>query len=158
MESKTRKIILTVAVGFIASVCVYAMIPTSRNFVELNRAYHGIGGVLVDLEMVGEDTILFTFRYSNDSSLELTVENIQFNLYANRVYLGNFNRRERMTLGQGDTDIVVEAQITSHYLEKYKEQLESKEIHWFLFGGTVIELPFEKEPFSIDIREEWVSV
>ncbi len=157
MESQKRKVILTVVVAFFASVGNSGMIPTGRNYVEVNRAFHGLEEVLVNLEIVGEDTVLLTFQFSNASSLELVLENVQFNLYANREYLGNFDRRQKTMLKPGETIIVVEAKIHPHYLPKMQEQLASSKVNWFLYGGSVVELPFERRTFNLEISEGWVS-
>ncbi len=157
MEQRTRKMTLTAVVGLLALMCLFAMIPTSENFLEENRAYHGTNGVLINLELVDEDTVILTFRFVNESSLDLAVENIQFNLYVNREFVGNFSLRGRTLLPPGETDVEVEAKIDPHYLPKLESQLNSGSIHWFIYGGAVVELPFEKETFNISFRESWVS-
>jgi len=166
MEQKNRKLILTVVVLLFASVTIIFMKTTFDNYTEFLRAIHGMEGYLIDLEIEG-NTVVLTFRFKNESTWELYLVNVQFNLYANREFMGNFDTRKRVLLETGETEVVVSAEVHPRYVKELTGQEDttlqsfvhdrSGGITWVLYGGAVIELPFEEETRNIDIIEQWVS-
>ena len=166
MEKKKRKLILTVVVLLFACVTITFMKTSFNNYTEFLRAIRGMEGNLIDLE-IEENTVVLTFRFKNDSSWELYLVNVQFNLYANREFMGNFDTRKRVLLETGETEVVVSAEVHPRYVKELTGQEDitlqsfvhdrSGGVTWGLYGGAVIELPFEEETRNIDIIEQWVS-
>lgn len=158
MEQRTRKIILSVVVTILMVASVYTMYTTTSNYVEAAKATHRLGGEVIELEMEEENVVLLTFRFNNTSSLDIILQNIQVNIYANGRYLGNFDRREKTPLKPGISEIVFRAELHPIYLESLEQERETSEmILWFISGGAVIELPFEEMTITISIQEYWVT-
>lgn len=156
---------LTALVFILTLVSIVTMNITATNYVEVAKATQKMEAHLVNLEIEG-DTVFLTFRFNNDSSLDIVLVNVQFNIVANKKYVGNYGTRERIILGPGETDIVVRAEVHSYYLMKLIgygfESIQSylygpHEIHWFVDGAAVIELPFEETTVNVEIEEQWVS-
>jgi len=158
MKQQKQKIILTVVVGFFGSVCLFATYSTGFNLVEGSKAGRELKITLVNLEVMGDDTIVITFQFTNVSALDIVVQKIGINIYANKEYMGNFDMQERTTLKQGDTDIIFKAVVSPHNLPKLKAVIgNSQEIQWHIKGGAVIELPFHEMTTVVSIDEVWVS-
>lgn len=151
-----QKVVLTVVATISALVCVSAMNTTATNYVEMAKATQQMKGELINLEVAGEDTIVLTLRFSNISSLDLFVQRMSINIYANGEYLGNFDMKERTPLVEGDTLTVIRAVINPYYLPKLKAESDKGEIHWYISGAAVIEFPFEKwdVPLTVNLRIE----
>ncbi len=157
MERETKKIILTVAVVVIAAASIYTMYTTTHNFVEVAKATHRLGGELVNLEKE-DNFILLTFHFDNTSSLDIVLQKMQFNLYANGRYLGNFDMRERTILKPGEEFITIRRELHPLYVEDLEQELEyTEKVLWFVRGGAIIELPFEEMTITISIQEYWVT-
>ena len=166
MEKRRKKLVLTGVVLLFACVSISFANTTYGNYAEFLKAINGLRGSVVDL-VVEEDTVVITFRFTNESTWDLYLVNVQFNLYSGETFVGNFDQRERVYLGTGETDVVVRAQIYSRYvteltgseditIQSYLED-RSHEIEWSIYGGAVIELPFEEETRTIQIAQYWVS-
>lgn len=154
-----------VVVSLFACICISFMKTTSENYTEFLTAVQGMQGNLVGLEIEG-DTVFLTFRFTNESDWDLYLINVQFNLYGNGEFVGNFDMREKILLKTGETEVVVKAEVHPRYIEVVTGQedttiesflVNSAGIHWFIYGAAVIELPLENETRNLDIREEWVS-
>lgn len=164
MNPTTRKLILTVVVLLCACGSISFMRTTYNNYTEFLRAVQGMEEELINLEIEG-NTVFLTFQFKNESSWELYLINVQFNLYANREYVGNFDMRKRILLQPGETDVVVTAELHPRYVEELtgdeditlQSFVQAVGIQWFIYGGAVIELPFEKEVRKVSIEEQWVS-
>lgn len=166
MEPEKRKLTVTLVAVLLAAVSIFITNSTADNYVEVVKATQGMEAKLINLEIKG-NTVFLTFRFNNESSLDIALLNVQFNLYGNGEYVGNYDMRKKTMLTTGDTDVVVEAEIYSRYVQELigseDETLESfllsksGEIQWFLYGAAVIELPFENETVNQPIREQWVS-
>lgn len=133
------------------------MYTSTRNYVEAAKATHHLGGELISLHIAEESTILLTFQFHNTSSLDIVVQRIAFNLYANGKFIGNFDRRERTLLSPGTAEITVVAKVHSIYMEDLRKEQTSEKILWFITGGTVIELPFKEMTVTTSIQEYWVT-
>ncbi len=158
MEQQTRKTVLFVVVGLLTVVSAYTIYTTTSNYVEAAKATHNLGGEIINLELEGENTILLTFQFKNTSSLDIVLQNIQINVYANGRYLGNFDRREKTILKPGEAQIVFRAEVHPIYMGNLEQERESSEmILWYFYGGAVIELPFEEMTITIPIQEYWVT-
>ena len=163
-EPLKRKLILTFLVVILASVSMHVMNSTADTYLEVAEAEALMEAHLVDLAVAG-NSITLTFRFNNESTLTLVLINVQFNMYANREFMGNYDMREKITLGKGDTDIEITIEIDSHYVENLagsdttvESYLLKKSIQWQMVGAAVIELPFgEDESYNVRIREQWVS-
>ncbi|MBU7016659.1 MAG: hypothetical protein HXS44_04075 [Theionarchaea archaeon] len=165
MEQKVKKILLTVVVLLFAGASISFMDSTYANYTEFLRAIQGMDGRLVNLHVEG-NTITFTFQFTNKSAWDLHLINVQFNLYAEEEFLGNFDMRERIYLKTGETDVIMRVDVHPNYIENLTSSanvsLETflsnrPGMRWFLYGGAVIELPIENEERTITIREQWVS-
>lgn len=165
MEQKIKKILLTVVVLLFAGVSISFMDRTYANYTEFLRAIQGMDGTLADLDVEG-NTIIFTFRFTNRSAWDLYLINVQFNLYAEEEFLGNYDMRERIYLETGETDVVMRVDVHPNYIENLTSDTDISleaflsnrpSMRWFLYGGAVIELPIENEVRTITIREQWVS-
>ncbi len=158
MEPQSKKIILSSVVGILTVASCYTLYTTTYNYVEATKATHRLGGELKDLYIAGENTIYLTFHFNNTSSLDIVLQSIMINVYANGKFLGNFDMRERTLLRPGETDITITAQIHPVYMSNLKtEQQYSEQMLWFVTGGAVIELPFEEMTVTITIQEYWVT-
>jgi hypothetical protein len=165
VEQKIKKILLTVVVLLFAGVSISFMDRTYANYTEFLRAIQGMDGTLADLDVEG-NTIIFTFRFTNRSAWDLYLINVQFNLYAEEEFLGNYDMRERIYLETGETDVVMRVDVHPNYIENLTSDTDISleaflsnrpSMRWFLYGGAVIELPIENEVRTITIREQWVS-
>jgi hypothetical protein len=166
MEPERRKLIITLVVVLLAAASISIMNSTAENYLEVVKATQGMEADLMNLE-IEENTVFMTFRFNNESSLDIALINVQFNLYANTEYVGNFDMRKRTILNTGDNDVIVEAEIYPRYIQELTgsedETLESfllsksGEIQWFLYGAAVIELPFGEDTINVQIRKQWVS-
>jgi hypothetical protein len=153
-----RKVILTFIVGICALASTYTLYTTTDNYVEAAKATHNLGGQLIDLQITAENTISLTFQFDNTSSLDIVLQKIAFNLYANGKFLGNYDRRERTLLTPGKAEITITAHVHPLYFEGLqKEQEFSEVILWYATGGAVIELPFEEMTVTMLIQEYWVT-
>lgn len=152
------KIILTVLVTLLAAASFYTLYTSTSNYVEAAKATHMLGGQLTSLEVAGESTVLLTFHFNNTSSLDIVIQTIAVNVYANGKFLGNFDRRERISLPPGEADITLTAEIHPVYMDNLTlEQTYSETILWFITGGVVVELPFEEMTVTVSIQEYWVT-
>ncbi len=150
-----QKVVLTVVAAISALVCVSAMNTTATNYVEVAKATQQMKGELINLEIVEENTVVLTFRFSNISSLDIFMQRISVNIYANGQYVGNFDMKERTALYEGDTLTVIRAVINPHYLPKLKAESDKGKIQWYISGAAVIELPFEEKWVNLRIEEVW---
>lgn len=151
-----RKIILTLLVTMLTAASYYTMHTTTSNYVESARATHYLGGELTDLT-VEESTVYLTFQFNNTSSLDIILQKIAFNLYANGKFLGNFDRRDRPLIPPGTAYITVTAELHPIYMENLRQEQQSEKILWFITGGTVIELPFKEMTVTTSVQEYWVT-
>jgi hypothetical protein len=151
-----RRKILTLLVAVVAGVSYSTMHTATENYVESAKATHNLGGELTDLT-VEETTVYVTFQFTNTSSLDIILQKIAFNLYANGKFLGNFDRRDRPLLPPGQSLITVTAELHPVYMENLKQEQQSETILWFITGGTVIELPFKEMTVTTSIQEYWVT-
>lgn len=167
MESRTRKLILTLVVVIFGLASSFVIESTADTYMEVAKAESLMTAELVDLSVVG-NTVILTFRFNNESSLDLVLINVQFNMYANREYVENYDMRERIPLETGETNVEIRIELIHRYVEKLtgseyitlQEHLQNKsgEVHWFMMGGAVIELPFgDFESYNVRIEEQWVS-
>ncbi|MBU7042208.1 MAG: hypothetical protein HXS47_01360 [Theionarchaea archaeon] len=158
MERLKKKIIYTAAVGIITAVSFFIMYSTTENYIQATRATHQLGGELVALEFEGEDVVNVTFNFHNTSTLDIYLQKIAFNLYANGRFLGNYDMREKTLLPPGETQITITAKIHRIYMEGLRSEKEYTEnLLWVTKGGAVIELPFKGMTISVDIIEYWVT-
>lgn len=158
MEQKTKKIIYTLFVGLLTAVSFFTMYTTTDGYVQATRATHLLGGDLIDLEIIDEDTVNLTFNFNNTSTLNIYLQKIAFNLYANGRFLGNYDMREKTLLPPGNTTITITAQIHRVYMEGLRvEKQYSENLIWYTDGGVVIELPFKEMTVSVDIFGYWVT-
>lgn len=156
--SAKPRIILTILVTLLAAASFYTLYTATSNYVEAAKATHRLGGQLQSLEVVGENTVLLTFHFNNTSSLDIVIQTIAVNVYANGKFLGNFDRRERIFLPPGEADITLTAEIHPFYMDNLTlEQTYSETILWFITGGVVVELPFEEMTITVSIEEFWVT-
>lgn len=154
----TKKIILTLIVTLLAAASFYTLTTTTSSYVEAAKATHQLGGQLTNLEIAEENTIYLTFHFNNTSSLDIVIQRIAVNVYANGKFLGNFDRRERILLPPGEADITLTAVIHPVYMDSLtEEQAHAETILWFITGGAVVELPFEEMTVPISIQEYWVT-
>jgi len=164
MKSQKRKLTLTVMVIIFTLMSTFILNIAAKTYLEVARATQGMEAKLEDVEMK-ENTIFFTFRFNNESNLDITLVNVQFNLYSDRTFIGNYSMREKTVLSTGDTDILVTAEIDPYYVKKVIghefDSIQSfaaavHEVHWFIQGAAVIELPFEGATVNVRITELWV--
>ena len=144
MERETKKIILTVVVVAIAAASIYTMYTTTNNFVEVAKATHRLGGELDNLERE-DNFIILTFHFHNTSSLDIVLQKMQFNLYANGRFLGNILMKEKRILKPGEEFITIREELHPLYVEDLERELEyTEKILWFVRGGAVISFPLKK--------------
>jgi hypothetical protein len=166
MELKTRRIILTVLMLIFAATSISFMNTTAHNYGEFLKATQQMKGKLIALDVQGNAVIL-TLQFNNDSSWDIDLIKVQFNLYGNGTYVGNFDTWDVVPLNSGLTEVVVRAEVDPYYVKKLTGRdditiqyylLDSSEsIEWFMNGAAVIELPLEDETRNIEVRERWVS-
>jgi len=167
MERRTGKLILTLVVIIFGSASIYVINSTADTYMEVAKAESLMRAKLIDFS-VEENTVILTFRFNNESSLDLVLINVQFNMYGNRVYVGNYDMRERIPLKTGEKDVEIRVELIPRYVEKLVGSDDttlqsyvlsgSGSIQWFLTGAAVVELPFgEFESYNVTIREQWVS-
>lgn len=155
MELKTQRAVLTAVVALFTMVCVFAMDATAQNYVEVARATQQMGGELISLETVGEDTILLTFEFNNASALELVLLRIQVNVYVNDVFIGNFDMKDKTYLKNGVAHVVLTGKVHPYNLPKYEAEIDKGEVQWFIVGAAVVQLPFHNETVNLRIEEAW---
>ena len=166
MKRRTGKLILTLVVIIFGSASIYVINSTADTYMEVAKAESLMRAKLIDFS-VEENTVILTFRFNNESSLDLVLINVQFNMYGNREYVGNYDMRERIPLKTGETDVEIRVELIPRYVEKLAGSdtalqsyvlSGSGSIQWFLMGAAVVELPFgEFESYNVTIREQWVS-
>jgi hypothetical protein len=158
MERQTKKIIYTIVVGLCAAASFFIMYSTTDDYVQASRATHHLGGDLVNLEFIDEDIIDLTFSFNNTSTLDIYVQRIAFNLFANGRFLGNYDMRDKTLLPPGETQITITAEIHPIYMEGLRSEKQySENLLWVTGGGAVIELPFKGMTISVDIEGYWVT-
>ncbi|KYK38657.1 MAG: hypothetical protein HXS46_17635 [Theionarchaea archaeon] len=167
MEARTRRLVVTLIMIIAALGSIFTMKLTADTYMEVAKAESLMKAKLVGLDVVG-NTVILTFRLNNESVLDLDLINIQFNMYANREYVGNYDMRERTPLKTGETEVEIRIELIDRYVrtitgEDYTTlesflQSGSGSIQWFLTGAAVVELPFgEFESYNVSVREQWVS-
>jgi len=158
MERQAKKIMYTIVVGLLTAVSFFTMYSTTYGYVQATRATHELGGDLIGLEIKDEDVVSLTFNFTNTSTLDIYLQRIAFNLYANGRFLGNYDMREKTLLPPGQTTITVTAEIHPLYMEGLRvEKQFSENLIWYTLGGAVIELPFKEMTITIDIKGYWVT-
>ena len=161
-----RKLTLTIVVIILALMSTVSITITAETYLEVARATQKMEAQLINVE-IKENTIFLTFRFNNESNLNINLINVQFNLYCDRTFIGNYSMRENTVLGPGNNDIVVTVEVDPYYVVKaigygYASiesfvNIDIREIEWFMRGGAVIELPFEEATITIKITEYWVT-
>ncbi|MBU7032328.1 MAG: hypothetical protein HXS53_07335 [Theionarchaea archaeon] len=156
MKPESRKLIMTALAGLISVWSIFLMYSNAPFYIEISKATQGMEVSLIEFQRVNDTRILLTFEFENISSLDITLNNLIFNLYANSEFMGNFGMTEmKKTLPPGITAVVVVADVQ----ERYMEELPSDQtIQWYVHGGAVIQLPIEEEvTYNIPISTGWVT-
>jgi LEA14-like dessication related protein len=156
MKSESRKFTMTAIAGIITVWSIFTMYSNAPFYIEITKATQGMEVTLIEFQKVDETTILLTFEFENTSSLDITLNSLIFNLYANSEFMGNFGMRERKILPPGNTTVMMVADVQERYIE---ELPTGQSIQWTVNGGAVIELPMEEEvTYTIPITAGWVTL
>jgi LEA14-like dessication related protein len=154
MKSQNRKFIVTGIAGLIAVWSVFTMYSNAPFYINITKATQEMEITLVEFQWEGETTIILTFEFDNNSSLDITLNSVIFNLYANSKFMGNFDMREPQTLSPGKTTVRMEIEVQERYMNGLSS---NRSIGWYVYGGAVIELPVGDITYNIQINEEWVT-
>jgi LEA14-like dessication related protein len=154
MKSQTRKFIMTGIVGLIALWSISAMYSNAPFYINVTKATQEMEITLVEFQWEGDTTIILTFEFDNNSSLDITLNSVIFNLYANSIFMGNFDMREKQTISPGKTPVRIVIEVQERYIDRLSSD---QSIGWYVYGGAVIELPVEDTTYNIQINEEWVT-
>lgn len=153
MKSQNRKFMMTAIAGLLAVWSIFIMYSNAPFYIDVSRATQGMEVTLVDFQWEGGTTILVIFEFDNISSLDITLNSLIFNIYANADFMGNFDMRERKVLPPGKTRVSMKIDIQERYID---ELSTDQSITWALRGGAIIELPVgEDTTYNIPFMEWW---